>query len=123
MASVHWFLQTAPCTSWYIIILAGAAPLSLPSVTCLQVHNEKGKHRVVVTKNLPGERWLNVLKAANCRVEICTHEATILDNDTIVKLIGDDCMGVLGQLTEVSHFTESLHRSTAAPVGMRAPCM
>ena len=73
------------------------------------MHNEKGKHRVVVTKDLPGERWLNVLKAANCRVEVCQHDATILDNDTIVKLIGDDCMGVLGQLTEVRHILSAWH--------------
>ena len=83
---------------------------------CLQVHNEKGKHRVVVTKDLPGERWLNVLKAANCRVEICQHDATILDNDTIVKLIGDDCMGVLGQLTEVNAASNASHREPVATV-------
>ena len=67
----------------------------------VQVHNEKGKNRVVVTKDLPGERWLEVLKKADCRVEVCREEATILDNATITKLIGDDCIGVLGQLTEV----------------------
>lgn len=67
----------------------------------LQVHNEKGKNRVVVTKSLPGDRWLDVLKKADCRVEVCTEQQTILDNETIKKLIGDDCIGVLGQLTEV----------------------
>jgi hypothetical protein len=36
----------------------------------LQVHNEGGAKRVVVTKNLPGERWLQILTAAGCRVEV-----------------------------------------------------
>ena len=58
---------------------------------------------MVVTKDLPGERWLEVLKKADCRVEVCTEQQTILDNATIKKLIGDDCIGVLGQLTEVLH--------------------
>jgi hypothetical protein len=32
-----------------------------------QVHHEGGSKRVIVTKNLPGERWLDILKAADCR--------------------------------------------------------
>jgi hypothetical protein len=64
------------------------------------VHNEGGSKRVLVTKNLPGSRWLDVLIAANCRVEVCTSEETILDIHTIQKLIGDKCDGVIGQLTE-----------------------
>ncbi|KAK9821913.1 hypothetical protein WJX81_003164 [Elliptochloris bilobata] len=66
----------------------------------VQVHNEGGSKRVVVTKNLPGERWLKVLTAAGCRVEVCTLEDTILDVATIKKLIGKKCDGVIGQLTE-----------------------
>jgi hypothetical protein len=54
----------------------------------------------LVTKNLPGTRWLDVLIAASCRVEVCTSENTILDIPTIQKLIGDKCDGVIGQLTE-----------------------
>lgn len=65
-----------------------------------QVHNEGGSKRVLVTKNLPGSRWLDVLIAANCRVEVCTSEETILDIPTIQKLMGDRCDGVIGQLTE-----------------------
>ena len=34
-----------------------------------QVHNEKGKKRVVVTKDLLGERWLEVLKKADCQLQ------------------------------------------------------
>jgi hydroxypyruvate reductase 1 len=66
----------------------------------VEVHNPGGKMRVVVTKNLPGDRWLQVLTAAGHRVEVCTAEATILDNATIKSLIGDRCDGVVGQLTE-----------------------
>ncbi len=56
---------------------------------------------MVVTKNLPGERWLKVLTSSGCRVEVCTLEDTILDVATIKKLIGKKCDGVIGQLTEV----------------------
>jgi len=66
----------------------------------VEVHNEGGSKRVLVTKNLPGERWLDVLTQNDCRVEICTDPTTILSNSTIKKLIGDKCDGVIGQLTE-----------------------
>lgn len=66
----------------------------------VEVHNEGGSKRVIVTKNLPGERWLDILKAADCRVEVSQHPDVILDNATIKKLIGDKCDGVIGQLTE-----------------------
>jgi hydroxypyruvate reductase 1 len=72
-----------------------------PPACPLQVHNEGGSRRVVVTKNLPGERWLQILTAAGCRVEVCTHPDIILDNATIKALLGDKCDGVIGQLTEV----------------------
>lgn len=64
------------------------------------MHNPEGSHRVVVTKNLPGDRWLKVLTSSGCRVEVCSSDETILDNDTIKKLIGNKCDGVIGQLTE-----------------------
>jgi glycerate dehydrogenase len=81
---------------------AAAAPAAQPSdiVSTLQVHNEGGDKRIVVTKTLPGERWLQVLTAAGCHVEVCTHPDTILSVDTISQLIGDECHGVIGQLTE-----------------------
>jgi hydroxypyruvate reductase 1 len=67
----------------------------------IQVHNEGGKKRVIVTKELPGDRWLEILKLADCRVEVSKHTDTILDNATVKKLIGSRCDGVIGQLTEV----------------------
>jgi hydroxypyruvate reductase 1 len=65
------------------------------------VHNEGGDKRVVVTKALPGERWVDILTRAGCRVEVSAHPDTILSNATIKALIGDKCDGVIGQLTEV----------------------
>ncbi len=67
----------------------------------MQVHNESGSKRVVVTKELPGDRWLQILNNAGCRVEVCKHPDVILSNNTIQKLIGSKCDGVIGQLTEV----------------------
>eukprot|EP00270_Netrium_digitus_P008311 TRINITY_DN2479_c0_g1_i2.p1 TRINITY_DN2479_c0_g1~~TRINITY_DN2479_c0_g1_i2.p1 ORF type:complete len:414 (+),score=116.83 TRINITY_DN2479_c0_g1_i2:66-1244(+) len=72
------------------------ATTSLP----LKVVNPGGKFRVVSTKTMPGDRWIELLVKAGCRVEICTAEKVILDEDDIVALIGDKCDGVIGQLTE-----------------------
>ena len=65
------------------------------------MHNPNGALRVVVTKALPGDRWLKVLTAAGCRVEVSADPDTILSNSKIKALIGDKCDGVIGQLTEV----------------------
>lgn len=56
---------------------------------------------MVVTKTLPGERWLQFLINAGCRVEVSQHPDIILSNATIKQLIGTKCDGVIGQLTEV----------------------
>ncbi len=64
-----------------------------------QIHNANGSKRVIVTKLLPGQRWLEVLTAADCRVEVCT-SPDILTVDEIKTAIGDRCDGVIGQLTE-----------------------
>lgn len=66
----------------------------------VEVHNAGGSTRVIVTKNLPGERWLQILTAAGCRVEVSQHSDVILSNSTIKQLIGTQCDGVIGQLTE-----------------------
>ncbi len=63
------------------------------------VHNADGEHRVIVTKELPGDRWLDILTAADCRVEICVSE-DVLTVEEITEQIGDSCDGVIGQLTE-----------------------
>jgi hydroxypyruvate reductase 1 len=63
------------------------------------VENPDGSKRVIVTKELPGPRWLEILKAADCRVEICT-SPDILSIADIKAAMGDKCDGAIGQLTE-----------------------
>lgn len=64
-----------------------------------QTHNEDGSRRVVVTKRLPGARWIDILTSADCRVEVCQSEA-ICTVDEIRDAIGERCDGAIGQLTE-----------------------
>jgi len=62
-------------------------------------YNSSGSRRVIVTKELPGDRWLEILARADCRVEICT-STDILSTGEIKAAIGDHCDGAIGQLTE-----------------------
>jgi hydroxypyruvate reductase 1 len=64
-----------------------------------KVHNPEGSRRVIVTKELPGERWLDMLNAADCSVEVC-QSPDVLSNDEIRERFGDRCDGAIGQLTE-----------------------
>ena len=64
-----------------------------------KVHNPAGGKRVVVTKELPGDRWLKILADAGARVEYGT-ETRILTEPDILEAIGDHCHGAIGQLTE-----------------------
>ena len=64
-----------------------------------KVHNPSGSKRVVVTKELPGTRWLDALTRAGCRVEVCT-STDVLSVEEIKAAVGTRCDGVLGQLTE-----------------------
>jgi len=61
--------------------------------------NPSGSKRIIVTKELPGDRWLEILAEADCRVEICT-STDILSAGEIEEAIGDRCDGAIGQLTE-----------------------
>ena len=63
------------------------------------VHNPSGTKRVIVTKQLPGQLWLDRLTNAGCRVEVCT-SPDILSVDEIVAAMGESCDGAIGQLTE-----------------------
>ncbi len=65
-----------------------------------RVVNPEGARRVVVTKDLPGKRWLKYLLDAGCRVEICT-SSRVLTEKQIAEAIGNRCDGVIGQLTEI----------------------
>jgi hydroxypyruvate reductase 1 len=64
-----------------------------------RTHNPSGSRRVVVTKELPGVRWLQILTEADCKVDICT-SPEILTTEEIKEAIGSRCDGALGQLTE-----------------------
>ncbi len=78
------------------------------------VHNEDGTQRVIVTKELPGTRWLDILTAADCRVEVC-RSRDILTTEEIAERIGARCDGAIGQLTEA--WTAELFRVLAAAGG------
>jgi hydroxypyruvate reductase 1 len=64
-----------------------------------EIHNPSGNKRVIVTKELPGRRWLDILTGAGCKVEICT-STEVLSVADIRAAMGTQCDGVLGQLTE-----------------------
>lgn len=61
--------------------------------------NPSGKKRVLVTKALPGQRWIDILTAADCRVDIST-STDVLRVDEIKTALGPRCDGAIGQLTE-----------------------
>ena len=65
----------------------------------IEIVNPSGTRRVVVTKPLPGSHWLEVLTAADCRVEILQGTA-IHSREAIAAVVGARCDGVIGQLTE-----------------------
>jgi len=64
-----------------------------------RVVNPAGGKRVIVTKELPGERWLDILTQAGCKVDICT-STDVLDVEEIQAAIGTRCEGAIGQVTE-----------------------
>jgi glycerate dehydrogenase len=63
------------------------------------VVNPGGSRRVLVTKGLPGERWLQLLQAADCRVEIALGD-DVLPTDEIRTAMGEHVDAVIGQLPE-----------------------
>ncbi len=64
-----------------------------------EIYNPSGDRRVLVTKELPGEKWMEILVKARCRIEICTSK-DVLTGDEIKKAVGGKCDGVIGQLNE-----------------------
>jgi hydroxypyruvate reductase 1 len=79
-----------------------------------RVHNSSGQRRVIVTKELPGRRWLDILTAADCRVEICT-APDILPASVIQEAMAPGCDAAIGQLTEP--WNEALFRALKAAGG------
>jgi len=63
------------------------------------IFNPGGKRRVFVTKELPGKHWIEILTAADCRVEVAPG-TEILSKERILAGIGDRCDAAIGQLTE-----------------------
>ncbi len=61
--------------------------------------NPGGSRRVIVTKELPGEHWKQILQQAGCSIDICTDTA-VLTKEEIIAAIGERCDGAIGQLTE-----------------------
>jgi len=80
-----------------------------------RIANSGGARRVVVTKELPGARWLQILTAAGCRVEVAQGDA-VLDAAAIEAAVGRRCDAVIGQLTEEwgARLLESLRAAGAA---------
>lgn len=61
--------------------------------------NPGGKKRVVVTRGLPGARWLTILTGAGCAVDV-NELPRDLSVSEIRTAIGTRCDGVIGQITE-----------------------
>lgn len=80
-----------------------------------EIHNKGGDKRVVVTKSLPGQGWLDILMGAGCRVEVCTATA-LLTEEEIKQAMGRRCHGVIGQLTE--SWEEALFKALEAAGGV-----
>jgi hypothetical protein len=64
-----------------------------------KVVNAGGSRRVVVTKELPGERWLQLLTAAGCRVEIAQGD-DILTASEITAAFAGHVDAAIGQFNE-----------------------
>lgn len=64
-----------------------------------RVINSEGTHRIIVTKELPGTRWIEILVGSGCRIEI-SDSPTILSADEIKSAIGTFCFGAVAQLSE-----------------------
>ena len=79
-----------------------------------KVVNPSGEWRVVVTKELPGFRWLESLTGAGCRVEIAQGR-DVLEEAEIRRALGGRVDAVIGQLTE--QWSEPLLRSLRAAGG------
>ena len=79
-----------------------------------KVFNPAGKWRMVVTKELPGAHWLEMLTAADCRVEVAQGR-DVLGAAEIRRALGGHVDAVIGQLTE--RWSKSLLRSLCAAGG------
>ncbi|KAA8498258.1 Glycerate dehydrogenase [Porphyridium purpureum] len=92
---------SASASAGSAVELCASASSNTVSLGGLQwdVYNPSGKYRVVVTKKLVGDLWLDVLTSRDFRVEVCQSELT-LSQQQIMAAMGSRCDGVIGQLTE-----------------------
>jgi hydroxypyruvate reductase 1 len=64
-----------------------------------QIHNPGGSFRIIVTKQLLGDRWIKILTDAGCRLEVCESDK-ILSKHEVQAAIARRCDGVIGQLSD-----------------------
>jgi glycerate dehydrogenase len=64
-----------------------------------QIHNPGGSFRVIVTKQLLGNRWIKILTDAGCRLEVYESEK-VLSKHEVKAAMGQRCDGVIGQLAD-----------------------
>jgi glycerate dehydrogenase len=64
-----------------------------------KVFNPAGAWRVIVTKELPGARWLEMLTLAGCRVEVAQGR-DVLGEAEVRRALGGRVDAVIGQLNE-----------------------
>jgi glycerate dehydrogenase len=64
-----------------------------------KTHNRTGKHRVIVTKPLVGNRWMKILSDEYCRIDVCVSTKPRTQRDISIAF-DEPCEGAIGQLTE-----------------------
>lgn len=82
-----------------LMAAAAGGNYTTPEGVDVVVQNPGGKHRVIVTKELPGTTWRETLAKSDCRVEVAQGEH-ILSRAELKGLCSGQVDGVIGQLTE-----------------------
>ena len=67
-----------------------------------KILNKNGNIPILVTKNLPGEKWITILKKANCKIYIADYNNgyPLSKNDLKQLLDMENFTGVISQLSE-----------------------
>ncbi len=72
--------------------------ITLMNITFESRGSDSG-NRILVTRPLVGERWLDLLTSAGFHIDICTIERTLSPAE-LIEAIGTSCVGAIGQLSE-----------------------
>ena len=64
-----------------------------------KTYHPAGRHRVLVTRELLGDRWLRILTEADCRVEVHAGEKALTSHE-LMSAFAPGCSGLIGQLAE-----------------------